>query len=139
MLASLPDEAPSCDPPLVVESGSVGLEFLGLPLLELLFNSFSFPCAQNTASSLLGCHSFSLRSFFKRSRKVEEHNSNRSFTPKCHLPLGLRQLDGIVSFRPVRPVSSPFEPCVRIVDMSTSPLPVASIKSTILGLDSVVV
>jgi len=41
--------------------------------------------------------------------------------------------------RPVRPVRQRSESSVRSVDMSTSPAPVASIMSIILGFDSVVV
>jgi len=52
--------------------------------------------------------------------------------------VGLSQLDGILSLRPVRPVTKLSESGFNSVDISTSPAPVASKSSIILGLLSLV-
>lgn len=60
------------------------------------------------------------------------------FTPTCHSPLGFSQSSGILRLRPLSPSTSlSFGPSVVLtVEVSTSPLPEASITSTIFGRPS---
>lgn len=70
-------------------------------------------------------------------------SSNPAFMPTCHSPVGFLHCSGIFRVRPVSPTisrgSTPLPRVFRTVEVSTSPLPDVSIKSTIFGRPSSVV
>jgi hypothetical protein len=74
----------------------------------------------------------SLSYTFIRSLNDLGNNSNPDLIPKWYFPLGFDHLFGILSFLLDKPIMQPFESTSPIVDMLTSPAPVASIKSIIL-------
>lgn len=67
-------------------------------------------------------------------------SSKTAFTPTRHSPLGFSHSSGMWSVRPVSPSTTlPSPPSVfRTVEVSTSPQPVVSMRSTILRWPSVV-
>ena len=79
----------------------------------------------------------------KRPLTATGNSSNPAFMPTCHSPVGFLHCSGIFSVLPVSPTISrgpmPLHRALRTVEVSTSPLPEVSIKSTIFGRPSTVV